>query len=142
MRTLSLELSKRLHELGIVVESEYFWWFPLDEIVDKGFLQMAGFIVGAKDKYCSAPTFEELWAVMPMRITGNFEQEYDKRLMCGKGKDGKQLTIAVYVELYQGTDLYSPDKTFGSSTFCKSPTEAAGMLLIWLAENGHVDKLK
>ena len=117
MKTLSLELSKRLHELGVVMESEHDWtkyggdWQVLPS---KGFVKMEKF---------PAPTFTELWGMMPEIIEGPPD---------------------IYLELHKlmggSCDIGYHDEGWAVKVFPhhESPAEAAGMLLIWLAENGHV----
>jgi len=117
---LSQELSKRLHELGVVVESASDWtkyggdWQVLPS---KDFVKMEKF---------PAPTFIELWAMLPETILMN-KMTYDLCLAKNCAK-----TMAGYFCPMPGCEDNVKEYSH------ESPTEAAGMLLIWLAENGHL----
>lgn len=129
---LSLELSKKLHELGVKVESEYVWaycysvkdnkmiWLPCpfdeDDLVNK---------------HIPAPTFEELWAVMPdaIKLEGD-DNLYQVELEAYKDVDGST-TIGYIID---GSMQGHMEESFDH----ESPTEALGLLAIWLAENGHL----
>ena len=71
----------------------------------------------------TAPTFEELWAVMPEKIERN-ESSYDITLEKWENK-----SRASYI---------CDDWNFTGIHVGESPTEALGLLAIWLAENGHL----
>ena len=126
--TLSLELSRRLDELKVKVESEHVWvqfeeprgwelWLKWDLEHD---------VHHRDNKFISAPTSEELWAVMPVKIPSKMiERDYHLGL-----DKGEERACARY-GYYAGHDTLI-------MKFHKSPTEALGLLAIWLAENGHL----
>ena len=120
---LSQKLSARLHELGVVVESNYFYdeygvLFERFEIEDA---EMATHI--------PAPTFEELWAVMPWAISCGTTM-YVKTL----STDSREVVTASY----EYADWEESEFAYLKEIEHKSPTEALGLLAIWLAENGHL----
>ena len=117
MKTLSLELSKKLHELGVVVVSEVFWATMFPEkgelyLYSNEFLSLPSNRVRIKTLPIPAPTFEELWAVMP--------------------------EIAELTKV--GGKTYADIDGESATQSHESPTEALGLLAIWLAENGHLEE--
>ena len=138
MKTLSLESSKRLHELGVVVESKC-WWindelFLFDIEREYAFHFITGERVGelcvgqlGRDP-TPAPTFEELWAVLPVKIDTKEHGECWLNMWWEEYSDGSKGPRWGYAD--------HKLKAYGEH---ESPTEAAGMLLVWLAENGHVE---
>ena len=126
MSELSLGLSKRLHELGVKVESKYAWWIHMTNepqlilnqpLLDKQY---------PNDDFIPAHTFCELWKVMPDRID-------DYALMISKSVFNK--TCASYKKV----SILERSEALIGSTLCESPLEALGQLAIWLAENGHME---
>jgi len=129
---LSLELSKRLQELGVVVEVGHVW-----EVRALGTLEEKKKVVLSMFKdynlgreYFPAPTFIELWAVMPWVINYG-TTTYVKTL----SEDSRGVTTASY----EYTDWEESEFVPVKESPHESPVEAAGLLLIWLAENGHVE---
>ena len=118
--TLSLDLSKKLHELGVVVESEHVWMIPNLDMKSLTYrLGLADDFVDSKlFSVIPAPTFEELWAVMPASI-----KHHEKQL--GQG-------YASYSNLQNSNDNLHYELN-------ESPTEALGQLALWLKDNGHME---
>lgn len=116
---LSQESSKRLHELGVKVENALVWVDYINgPIVVSSIPDMAESV--------PAPTFEELWAVMPHRIEIGGHQ-----CVPIQGKTSNTTFVAYSIEGSLGDTM--------SEIFeHESPTEALGLLVIWLAENGHM----
>lgn len=113
--TLSLESSKRLHELGVKVESASVWGYLGAEwmLFPEGIKPSNNF---------PSPTFTELWGMLPVSIEGH--PLVLERCTCGP------CPKAITTQIRYGTLIHY---------FPESPTEAAGLLLIWLAENGHIE---
>jgi len=78
---------------------------------------------------CPAPTFEELWAVMPDEITDSDNDCYYLNME----KVHRKLDVTRC--MYANEIIDHIIEQFSH----ESPTEAAGMLLVWLAENGHLE---
>ena len=131
---LSQELSKRLDDLGVVVESKYVWGTYHSMLKGKYFV-LDICKVPLLCKYFPAPTFTELWAVMPdaIKLEGD-DNLYQVELEAYKDVDGST-TIGYIID---GSMQGHMEESFDH----ESPVEAAGMLLIWLAENGHVKARK
>ena len=135
--TLSLESSKRLAELGVKVETVCVWDFNAANgeryLCDKG-------MADSKDRHripstvlptIPSPIFEELWAVVPVFL--------EKKLPSGKVK---QCGVCMD-KSYKGDAIisysYMAERVIASPDFRhNSPTEALGLLAIWLAENNHL----
>jgi len=128
--SLSLELSKKLHELSVVVESEQKYAYdPTQPHIDCVLRDKNIESTHHWWKECPAPTFEELWKVIPdqVYILGGwywFALEKHHR----RGEDEPYARLSVY-----------QIKGLGKAFDHESPTEAAGMLLVWLKENGHLE---
>lgn len=130
MENLSLDLSKKLKELGVVVESGHVWMIPNLDM--KGLTHRLGLADDFIDSklFCviPAPTFEELWAVMPVSLRSDDDFE------CGLFMD-----MSYNRNSNVGYNNIIHRKAVGPLFTHESPTEAAGMLLVWLAEHGHLE---
>ncbi len=115
MSELSLELSKRLDELGVKVESKYVW-FNNRTVMKKSELLPNSTIF-------PAPTFEELWAVMPKMHPEKFAILY---------------LTKPFDDIHEAGYLQPEPWTLFNLHRASTPTEALGLLAIWLAENGHL----
>lgn len=109
---LSQELSVRLNKLGVVVES------VLHHSVDNLGIWSLTFGMHADINF-PGPTFTEIWKVLP------------------GGIENKQWLYQKKIAMPRRTQLWYGHIN-GSQHSHKEPVEAAGMLLIWLAENGHL----
>lgn len=123
MEVISLDLSKRLHELGYVGESECCY-----VIMDDG-LQSPVHAMSIADsaeythcKYIPAYQFHEIWEALPEKIDGKRLAFTKVQGICAPG----------YCD-FKGKWNYR----FHHDN--KSPTKAAGLLLVWLIENGDVE---
>ena len=132
--TLSLELSRRLHELGVKVESGNVWVLIEEpegwELWSRWTLEHNPY--HREDKHIPAPTFTELWAVMPIFI----EHDGDSLVLHMSKLDGTDGSIESATTVYYMDWEIIIHETVHAHEL---PIEAAGMLLIWLAENGHLE---
>ena len=115
---LSQELSERLHDKGLRVESKSSWGIWEGQVP---FLcETAKCTPVSKDfSLIPAPTFTELWERTPLNITGAKGIYMVKRVIPPR-------TMAAY----KGID--------GSQWSHKSPVESLGLVMCWLLTNGHM----
>lgn len=124
---ISLELSKRLHDKGF--RGKYEWVYGHD---------LGGLCILAKcDKHeytneIPAYTFIELWRVLPQWIPNPKHGKGQYDLEMGKNHNGTKTCVCY--ETYEGGILTK------SEHHHESPTEAIGLLLEWLIDNGHHEK--
>lgn len=118
MRTATLETSIKLQEAAIVVETYFHWmkwaWGGATFVADKeaDHLQTDEAIV-----ICPAPTFDEIWELLPKNISG-YRLTMDDEYIC-------------YRNVFELNPLNSiPIK--------ENIAEAAAQLLLWCKENGHL----
>lgn len=135
MKTISLELARRLKDAGFERESEYVWMMPrwMTPSLVTGLLNGEIMARGESDnRYASwgdegpflypAYTFEEIWAMLPNKI-----DDFNKTLM----GIHDELQRCGYLECLDGEWL---DDT--KDIICA--TEAVGLLLEWAINEGHV----
>jgi hypothetical protein len=122
MKTISLELALRLHELGLRGESEY-TYYRGEKLVSH---KLAAASVYMDKPHIPAWMFHEIWAMLPCEILHN-----KKRLAIDLFKHPNGTTEAGYLD-----DQYQYDWSFMNC----SPTEAAGLLLEWAIKEGHVER--
>jgi len=129
---VSLELAKRMKELGWKKETYFYWINISDErntwdIVDyyhRGLKILKSYI---------APFFAEIWEELPMTI----EKQVDDRLGffdLTMIKNNKNETIIVYFSEILKRRLREGNKP----CFDINPAEAAGEMWCWLVENKYL----
>jgi hypothetical protein len=128
--TLSLDLSKRLHELGVKVETHCHWCAyesdPDIEFIDDEPERLYDTYT-SEDMIIPAPTFEELWAVLPRYIGG---KDSPKRELC-LSKRGNNMVGSYPPVRFGALETYDVFE----APIC---ADVAGKMLEWLAESGHL----
>lgn len=115
----SLELSKKLKELGVKQES-YFRWL-IDEVTNYSFVSSPNDIVNSQIKYnekYSAFTAPELLEILPYDISTYF--------YINKGKSFGEIEITYYIKYFPPRIIGNPDKNL---------CNACAKMLIYLIEN-------
>jgi hypothetical protein len=133
--TTSLELSKRLWDLGLKLDTEK-WWF---KTIDKGwgvYNRLGWALFEEAEKY-PAPSTDELLEVMPEEIE---YQGHTCRLSIGKNDKW-------YAVWYDSTDMLEINSAWTRLTANEeneeSLCEALGKMVLYLLENAyHYDKEK
>lgn len=132
----SLELSKRLRELGVKQESFFGWYFPNEDKIRKDEKWDAPNIqiVGSGNEWAwhdlqySAFTVAELGELLPWYIESRFLEDADKWLEIQKDEnvdDSVRWNVSYQDEM--GTDLFE--------VFDSSEADARAKMLIYLLEN-------
>ena len=120
-KVISLDLAKKLHELGVKAESEYVWFDVKFPTKPNEILLCRNDKIECTNDFVSFESWHaydtaELWEFMPRDIMlGKFIAEY----FCWKAY--KHSCYAVNMEI---TDYYL--------------AELLGKMLVWLIENGYV----
>lgn len=136
----SLELAKRLKELGVKQESFFGWYFPNEDKIRKDEKWDAPNIqiVGSGNEWAwhdlqySAFTVAELGGMLPWKIlAGAWSYELETT------KNGTKIPFTVYYHRLAGEDA-NETQLFS----CEATTEAdaRGLMLIYLLENNLVTK--
>ena len=111
----SFEVSKKLFDAGIVLDTDVVW-----------FESLTGWILADAnnmyDEYYPAPTFAEIWELLPAELININKKE---RLFLEVWKNG-DLFVCCY-----DNDI---DEKWSGVQKHKNPADAAAELLIWLKE--------
>lgn len=116
--TLSQKPSKRLHELGFKMDTCNEWRLE-HTLASSDHRTWVVRNITLDSTNIPAPTFEELWKVMPPNLN------FASRLYINKWDNG--VVTAGYEKHSDSEQEHS-----------LSPTEGLGQLAIWLVENGHL----
>jgi hypothetical protein len=116
----TLETAKKLHDAGIKIDSQYTYFEGCKES------KPTVFAAWGYKSICPAPTFCELWALLPNEITkgGTFHKELNHRTICYADSYSKVLLLH---------DILIQDGNLA---------EAAAQLLLWCHENGYLKENK
>ncbi len=120
----SLELSRELKEWGFKAESKYVWWGLMSR--KPIIMEYPKSTIDQEDIIANAYQFHELWAVLPAQIQLT---HYELMLMKVGGNSG---SVIGYTNLQNSNDNLRYFKH-------DNPTEAAGLLVKWCIENGHME---
>jgi hypothetical protein len=124
----SLELSRRLHEKGFRAEHDKVWvhhW-------SKDSMQWSLCDIDEDDKVneqIPAYTFTELWGVFPLKIYTDDTPFY---LIIDRAVRKLPVMSVGYKDInyeHYGSDVFNHE----------SPTEALGLLVEWLIDEGHIE---
>jgi hypothetical protein len=128
MKTTSQEISKRLVEAGIEVDT-YFSYSRRIDLEGYDFYLAWTDDVTPDDRWeiIPAPTADELGELLPYGI-GTFELKF--------GKDMYVPYYAEYSDVINGSTEYL--NRFDADTMA----DAMALMLLWLKENGHLDSKK
>ena len=137
MKTIELETAKKLKELGLKNKSFSFWRLR-NGGEEKGYKIThdtinANYLKNNKDILYMAYTLDEILEMLPAEII-TCRNEYELIL----GKDVCDNEPAVSYTRFEADDDYSCMWKHLAGFGNKNPAEAAGQLLIWCIENGHV----
>lgn len=134
MQTTSPELSKKLEELGINQKSHFWWCFGVSNCSKTAYIATENEIMASDGLTCKpqfkAYTLDEILEMLPSTI--NYEHEK----ICLIVDKNHVLDLYVFGYDYKYNPYYIDRMVCNFRN--KNPAEAAGQLLVWCIENGHV----
>jgi hypothetical protein len=134
MQVTSLKLSKKLTELGVEVGT-YLRWCYSDVYNDSYIISVGEYSKKPfrHESICVAFTLDEILELLPDVIEKHpFDIDIPFKFVLGKNNK-HNLYFAAYIDSFYDEDI------FFVSFNHKNPAEAAGQLLVWCVENGHVE---
>lgn len=147
-QVVSLELAKKLKELGFEQDSLFYWGLEgsyLESGMPKSFVKDEHYRVVYTNEglgeltntyfetFCSAFTVAELGEMLPPTIEKNMRPPFSRarkmlNLVLGKNEETN------YVVGYEST----PPRLIDTYFHCRSEADARAKCLIWLKENGYL----
>lgn len=130
-QVVNLELSKKLKELGVKQEGQFYWWGNREETKTiiayrKELISEVIIPVGIRDKgYCSAFTVAELGEILPTRIQDGHPFELETNKQAKKG----------WAIRYYNYSIQESRITFADD----NEANARAKMLIYLIENKLID---
>lgn len=119
---VSLELAKRMKELGWIKETQFYWWEALDS--KRWQIKYHKPLMG---KIFKAPLFAEIWKELPVNIYGK-----------GKCRTILHKILISRLEIGEMVIYYERHPNI----FTGNPVQVAGEMWCWLKENGYIKNKK
>jgi hypothetical protein len=119
MQTISCELAKRLDKLGVKRNSSFLHGIDGDILSKRTMCSINKYFSATPDNLYPAYTLDEVLEMLPESIEDEFALEVDKN---------SKIYYFYYLNPLDKTAIY----------FDTNPAEAAGYLLVWCIESGHV----
>lgn len=138
---VSLELAKKLKELGVKQDSLFYWYSTKlhkekDEFVNYGDLEKESQHLFPTKIICSAFTVAELWSLLPKELYVPY-----------KGNSGKKRKYPQHIHLFsygdgQGVCVNYTGGNTQETLYRKGDTmaNALAIMLIWLIENKYLEQ--